>query len=126
VGKTTIRGYHLIANGEGVTCQQGDIARFLLRARLLTGLTKIAPACISEEYGQGFVLIAESHIAIAIHDSQGYADVFSCRPFKARAVVVLLRTIFGGRWVWGLFRRSVPPASPSAGGFCETKKAGAG
>ena len=110
-----IRGYHLIANGAGVTCCPGDIARFLLRARLLTGLHKIAPPCISET--QGFVLIAESHIAISIHGSRAWADIFSCQPFRAKAAAMVLRRIFGGTWKWGYFRRSAdPPGSTPAAG----------
>jgi len=111
-----VTGYHLIANGAGVTCRPGDIARFLLRARLLTGLHKIAPPLISEAHGQGLVLIAESHISIAIHGGRGYADVFSCQPFPTKAAIAALKGIFGGRWRSGYFRRSADPpgATPAA------------
>jgi len=91
----------------GISRSPGDIARFLLRARLLTGLHKIAPPCISEIHSQGLVLIAESHISIAIYGSRAYADVFSCRPFRTRPVLAALRAIFGGTWRSGYFRRSV-------------------
>jgi hypothetical protein len=112
-----VTGYHLIANGADVSCRPGDIARFLLRARLLTGLHKIAPPLISEAHGQGLVLIAESHICIAIHGSQGYADIFSCRPFRTRPILALLEQVFGGRWRSGYFRRSAdPPGSTPAAG----------
>ena len=111
----SLQGYHLIANGAGVTCRPGDIARFLLRARLLTGLHKIAPPCISET--QGFVLIAESHISISIHGERAWADIFSCRAFRTRAAVAALQDIFGGTWRSGYFRRSAdrPGSAPAAG-----------
>jgi S-adenosylmethionine decarboxylase len=55
------------------------------------GMTKIAPAHVQRYVGEraqdwgisGFVLIAESHIAIHTFPDRGYVwiDVFSCKPF---------------------------------------------
>ena len=57
------------------------------------GMTKIAPPYVQEYVGSkpedwgvsGFVLIAESHIAVHTFPERGYvwADIFSCKAFDA-------------------------------------------
>jgi S-adenosylmethionine decarboxylase len=60
-------------------------------------MTKIAPPFVyryvgdkPEDWGvSGFVLIAESHIAIHTFPERGYVwvDVFSCKPFEADSAI---------------------------------------
>ena len=68
------------------------------------GMTKIAPAHVqrytgskSDDWGvSGFVLIAESHIAIHTFPERGYVwiDVFSCKGFDADDAVAYASTAF--------------------------------
>ena len=61
------------------------------------GMTKIAPPFVQRYVGQkpedwgvsGFVLIAESHIAVHTFPDHGlvWADIFSCKGFEADAAV---------------------------------------
>lgn len=69
----------------------GRIQRFLDTHPGDIGMTRIAPAQVHtyrgknpEDWGvSGFVLIAESHIAVHTFPARGYAnvDIFSCKPF---------------------------------------------
>ena len=73
------------------------------------GMSKITPPRVFRHYGtkpadwgiSGFVLIAESHIAVHTFPDRGLVniDVFSCKPFDARDVVDRLVTFFGLRGV---------------------------
>ena len=68
-------------------------------------MTKIAPPSVHryigdkvEDWGiSGFVLIAESHIAIHTFPERGYvwADVFSCKAFEADAAIERISAEFG-------------------------------
>jgi S-adenosylmethionine decarboxylase len=68
------------------------------------GMTKIAPPHVQryvgskpEDWGvSGFVLIAESHIAIHTFPDRGYVwvDIFSCRGFDVDRALVVARESF--------------------------------
>ena len=68
------------------------------------GMTKIAPPFVQryvgskpEDWGvSGFVLIAESHIALHTFPQRGYvwADVFSCKGFDAEEAVCSVKEAF--------------------------------
>lgn len=93
-----ITGHQFRADGSGVTCHSGDIARFLLRATEVTGLTIIAGPFVSEAHGQGIVIIAESHIWCGVQGADAIAIVFSCKRFDETGILEALRDIFGGTW----------------------------
>ena len=54
----------------------------------------------------GFQLIAESHISLHGRTGRVEVDVFSCKPFDAHSVAVLLFGWMGGRWVVRRLRAS--------------------
>ena len=68
------------------------------------GLTKISEPMVktyhgpvAEDWGvSGFVMIAESHIAVHTYPERGavFIDVFSCRDFDADDVLVVLKDAF--------------------------------
>lgn len=69
------------------------------------GMTKIAPPFVQRYVGQkpedwgvsGFVLIAESHIAVHTFPDRGYvwADVFSCKGFDVETAIAGVTEAFG-------------------------------
>ena len=82
-----------------------DLVRALLdRYPAEIGMTKIAPPYVCrydagkpEDAGvSGFVLIAESHIAIHTFPERGYVwvDIFSCKGFEAERAIGSVRTDF--------------------------------
>ncbi|OGO52508.1 MAG: hypothetical protein A2148_08390 [Chloroflexi bacterium RBG_16_68_14] len=68
------------------------------------GMTKIAPPHVQryvgskqEDWGvSGFVLIAESHIAVHTFPERGYvwADIFSCKAFDAESAIRIVSEAF--------------------------------
>ena len=90
-----LRGYHLMMQGVGVRREPGLIALFLEQAVEATGLVPIS-TYVDEE--RGFVIIAESHISVHLHEDTAWADIFSCRPFPWHRLLRIARSVFGGRW----------------------------
>lgn len=98
----TIDGFR--ANPEKLASE--ELVRGLLdRYPDAIGMTKIAPPFVyryvgskPEDWGvSGFVLIAESHIAIHTFPDKGYvwADIFSCKGFDEDEALRLLNDAFG-------------------------------
>ena len=55
-----------------------------------------------EESGiTGFILLAESHIAIHTYPNKGYAavDIFSCKEFKINEAIDFLKNVIGARTI---------------------------
>lgn len=100
---------HLIIDGYGADpCllqDEGFIYQLLDRYPAQIGMTKIAPPVVyryvgtkPEDWGiSGFVLIAESHIALHTFVERGLIniDVFSCKAFDAEVVIAELKQSFG-------------------------------
>jgi S-adenosylmethionine/arginine decarboxylase-like enzyme len=70
------------------------VETFMERAVELTGLHAISDYFVIEHGGeiQGHVIIAESHIDVALHPAhgRGFVDVFSCRDFSEAKVQLAL------------------------------------
>jgi len=102
-------GQHLIADGYGAPAHLlSDIDlvhRFLDETPDLIGMTKVMPPYafryrgkVPEDWGiSGFVIIAESHIAIHTFPDRGFLslDIFSCRGFDAILALAFCRRQFG-------------------------------
>ena len=100
---------HLVIDGYGGdrdTLQNAEIVRdFLERHPGEIGMTKIAPPQVHSYTGQkpedwgvsGFVLIAESHIAVHTFPERGYinVDLFSCKLFDSTRSADVVRRTFG-------------------------------
>ncbi len=100
---------HLVIDGYGGardTLEDAEIVRdFLERHPGEIGMTKIAPPQVytysgktPEDWGvSGFVLIAESHIAVHTFPDRGYVnvDVFSCKRFDSTRSTDVVRRTFG-------------------------------
>jgi len=104
-------------------------------------MTKIAPPYVLRYVGEkpedwgisGFVLIAESHIAIHTFPDRGYAwcDIFSCKAFEAEGAVDRIKEVFGLQEATvvklerGLeYPHDIPSATPIAMGERETVTSG--
>ena len=99
---------HLTIDGFGANPEKlasEELVRELLdRYPERIGMTKIAPPFVQRYVGQkpddwgvsGFVLIAESHIAIHTFPERGlvWADIFSCKSFEADAAIWEIATEF--------------------------------
>jgi len=121
-----MRGYHLVADGRGVSCPPGAIERFLRRAVDITGLTIIAGPFVEEDWGSGIVIIAESHISVHVRGARALVDCFSCAPFPSGKVVDAARDIFGGAWIAKCFERSQGESALRSGTSCGPGKGGDG
>jgi len=64
------------------------------------GMTRISPVKVNvgDEFTQGMVMIAESHIAAHFFRRMAWIDVFSCKAFEEHAILELLRRRLGGHW----------------------------
>ncbi len=95
---TPLVGYHLTADGSGITRQPGALALFVHQALEATRMTPIAPLWVSEKEDRAFQIIAESHISVHLAGDCGWIDIFSCRRFDEKKAARLIRTAFGGTW----------------------------
>ncbi|MFH1539433.1 MAG: S-adenosylmethionine decarboxylase [bacterium] len=94
-------GPHLIAEGYNASKRLlGDVGFFyrtLDEYPDVIGMRKVMPPHVQQylepgdpDWGlSGFVIIAESHIAIHTYPTQGFVtlDIFSCKPFDTEAAV---------------------------------------
>ncbi len=105
-----LQGYHLLAEGAGVSQRWGAIGDFLRMAVEATGLTVIMGPAVDEGRGIGFVVIAESHISVHLKGDRAFVDVFSCQPFGEEGVIASAIATFGGKWSHQTLRRDAVPA----------------
>jgi len=101
-------GPHLVMDARGCASRRLDdisaLYRLLDEFPTKIGMTKIMPPYVfahgeagTAEYGlSGFVLIAESHIAVHTFPATGQVkvDIFSCEQFDVEQAVSLLREHF--------------------------------
>jgi len=99
---------HLVVDGYGgdprLLADEAVVRSMLELYPSLLGLNVIYPPAVvryegpvPEDWGySGFVMIAESHIAVHTFPARGmvWADVFSCRPFRPQAVLEDLKARF--------------------------------
>ncbi|MDT7944407.1 MAG: S-adenosylmethionine decarboxylase [Dehalococcoidia bacterium] len=99
---------HLVVDGYGgdpeLLADEAVVRSMLELYPSLLGMSVIYPPTVvryngpvPEDWGySGFVMIAESHIAVHTFPARGmvWVDVFSCRPFHPQAVLTDLRARF--------------------------------
>lgn len=96
-------GPHLVIDASGchpeVLADAKRARRFLGEAPDAMGMTKISPVVVLEKEDglSGFVIIAESHIALHTFVARGvvHIDLFSCKEFDTDLAVAEARKIFG-------------------------------
>ncbi len=99
---------HLVVDGFGgdpqLLADEATVRTMLEEYPLRLGMSIIHPPAVvryegpvPEDWGySGFVMIAESHIAVHTFPARGmvWVDVFSCRPFSPEAVLEDLKARF--------------------------------
>jgi len=99
---------HLIVDGYGCDAERLSsidvVERFLTETPEAIGMKPISPVYVFQYHGSepnqcgvtGFVIIAESHLAIHTWPERGtvWADVFSCKAFDAEKVQQVLMEAF--------------------------------
>lgn len=98
---------------------QNRVRRFLQELPEAIGMTAISdpfvmnykhPGNNMDSGVTGFIIIAESHISIHTYPYRGclFMDVFSCKPFDVKKVLMLVEKIFdSGRIEEQLIRRGI-------------------
>lgn len=106
------KGFHLTLDGFG--CQSkhlGDldtVYQFLERTPDLIGMKKLMPPYVlrytaphdPDEWGvTGFVVVAQSHVAIHTYPERGYLalDIYSCEEFDLEDAILYARELFGAK-----------------------------
>lgn len=99
-------GRHLLADLYGVTAERLDDVELLRRcleaAARECGLTPVAPAVLHRFPGggvTGFLMLAESHIALHTYPEHGYIalDIFSCGAADPRQALAVCRDLLHPR-----------------------------
>jgi S-adenosylmethionine/arginine decarboxylase-like enzyme len=76
------------------------VRRYLAEAVKATGLTRFGPEVVLENGPvlMGFQMVAESHVSVHVDRmaGRGWADVFSCKDFRASQVAIAVDLTFGG------------------------------